>query len=270
MSFPELNDPELAIPGLDRTQVLRYCAVSGGGTRSASASLGVDACIAPTRLDRAGSIHRLEFRRQLARRAVHVSPGFHSMKKTFLGTYIPPSQLNDDNLKPDGTHPQAFETAIHDATTFDQVLELGRGDEAYSDIVGSIFLEPFGLHDNEKFFTFHRGALKGVLSGNPSMSQDNFIVVEREDRPYLIVTGVMLGQQTSEDPNEYYPVEMTPLYTGVRNRFELEKDGETVVVGGGYVESFGYDSYEPQNGPKNGRWEVRSDGTADSRRQTLR
>ena len=137
-----------------------------------------------------------------------------------------------------------------------------RGDEAYSDIVASIFLQPFGLHDNEKFFTFHRGALEQALAANLSLSSDDFQIAERNDRPFLIVTSVMIGQQLSENPEEYFPLEMTPLYTGIRGRFEFEKDDETVVVGGGYVESFGYDSYEPQGHAIDGRWQVRLTGLA--------
>ena len=178
----------------------------------------------------------------------------------FLGDYIPPEALNDSNLRPDVVDPFAFETAIHDATTFDELHEIGRGDEAYSDIVASIFLEPFALHDNERFFTFHQAALERILEGNPSLHARDFQVIERENRPYPIVAGVMIGQQLSDDPDEYFPVDMTPLYTGIRGRFEFEKDGETIVVGGGYVESFGYDSYEPRGSPVDGRWQVRLTG----------
>jgi hypothetical protein len=53
---------------------------------------------------------------------------------------------------------------------------------------------------------------------------------------------------------------MTPLYTGIRGRFELQKDDQTVIVGGGYIESFGYDSYEPHGNTGNGRSLVRLTG----------
>jgi hypothetical protein len=256
--LPEMADAELAVPWLkDRASF--GIAFSGGGTRSASASLG-----------QLRTLHSLGWLRRARYISANSGGSWAAVPFTylplaidddrFLGNYILPEELSDHNLNPSTTDPLAFGTAIHNASTIDEILEIGRGDEAYSDIVASVFLEPFGLHDNEKFFTFHKGALKSVLAGNPSLSIDNFQYVEKNDRPYLIVTGVMIGQQMSDDPDEYYPIEMTPLYTGVRGQFELEKDGQTVIVGGGYVESYGYDSYEPQKDIVDGRWRVRLTG----------
>ncbi len=255
---PEIADDELAVPWL-RERASFGIAFSGGGTRSAAASLG-----------ELRALHDLGWLRR-ARYITSNSGGSWATvpytylplaidEEQFLGDYIPPEELNDRNLHPSSPDDLALGTAIHSASTIGEVFEIGRGDEAYSDIVASIFLAPFGLHDNEKFFTFHDGALKSVLAGNPALSRENFQVVERDDRPYLVVTGVMIGQQMSEDPEEYYPIEMTPLYTGIRGRFELEKDDEIVVVGGGYVESFGYDSYEPEEQSVDGRWRVRLTG----------
>ena len=255
---PELADDELVVPWL-RERASFGIAFSGGGTRSASASLG-----------QLRALHDLGW----LRRARYISSNSGGSwvtvpytylplaidEERFLGDYIPPEQLDDQNLSPSTTDPLALGTAIHNASTIGELLELGRGDEAYSDIVASIFLQPFGLHDNEKFFTFHQGALERTLAGNPSLGAGDFQIVERDDRPYLIVTGVMIGQQLSDDPEEYFPIDMTPLYTGIRGRFQFEKDDETVVVGGGYVESFGYDSYEPQGGAVDGRWRVRLTG----------
>ena len=256
--LPEMVDAELAVPWLkDRASF--GIAFSGGGTRSASASLG-----------QLRALHGLGWLRRARYISSNSGGSWAAVPFTylplaiedgrFLGDYISPDELDDHNLSPSTTDPLAFGTAIHNASTIDEILEIGRGDEAYSDIVASVFLEPFGLHDNEKFFTFHKGALKSVLAGNPSLSIDNFQYVEKNDRPYLIVTGVMIGQQMSDDPDEYYPIEMTPLYTGVRGQFKLEKDGQTVIVGGGYVESFGYDSYEPRQDVVDGRWRVRLTG----------
>lgn len=256
--LPELADDELAVPWLgDRASF--GIAFSGGGTRSASASLG-----------ELRALHELGWLRRARYIASNSGGSWITVPYTylplaidetrFLGNYIPPEELDDDNLRPVTVDPLAFETAIHDAGTIGEILEFGRGDEGYSDVVASIFLQPFGLHDNEKFFTFHPGALEPTLADNPSLGRNDFQTVERNDRPYLIVTAVMIGQQMSDDPDEYYPVDMTPLYTGVRGRFELEKDDETVVVGGGYVESFGYDSYEPRSEASDGRWQVRLTG----------
>ena len=255
---PETDDAELAVPWL-RERPSFGLAFSGGGTRSASASLG-----------QYRILHELGWLKRARYISANSGGSWITVPFTYLplsideqrffGRFIPPEQLNDENLQPSNIDPLAFSTAIHDATTFDEVHSLGRGDEAWSNIVGSLFLEPFGLHDNEKLFSFHRGAFASIKRDNPHLSEDNFQFIEREDRPYMIVTGVLLAQQMSEDPDEYFPLEMTPLYTGVRARFEFEKDGEIVVVGGGYVESFGYDTYEPQGRTALGRYQVRIAG----------
>ena len=255
---PELADEELAVPWLkDRASF--GVAFSGGGTRSATASLGELRALTDL-----GWLRQARHISSNSGSSWAVVPYIYLPKnieeKNFLGDYVRPEELDDQQLSPATGNPFAMGTAIHNASTIDEILALGRGDEAYSDIVGSIFLDPFGLHDNEKFFTFHQGALEEIIAGNPTLGRDDFYTVEREDRPYLIVTGTMLAEQLSEDPQDYFPIEMTPLYSGIRGRFLFEKDGETVLVGGGYVESFGYDSYEPQGERVNGRWHVRLSG----------
>ena len=251
---PELEDDALRVPWLaDRPSF--GIAFSGGGTRSATATLGQLRALATLRwLDRARYISANSGGTWTS--VPYTFLPARADEDRFLGPYVPPESISDQTLAPADQDPRAMATAIHNATTIDRLLALGRGDEAYSDIVGSIFLDPFGLHDNERLFTFHRAALAATLEGNPDLREGDFYVVEREDRPYLIVVGTMLAEQLSDDPQEYFPVEMTPLYTGIRQRFCFEKDGEEVMVGGGYVESFGYDSYEPADPPERGRYEV--------------
>jgi hypothetical protein len=256
--LPEIADDDLAVPWLAERPSFGV-AFSGGGTRSASATLGQLRA-----LQQLGWLDQARYISSNSGGSWVTVPYTYLPRKiddqTFLGDYIPPEALNDQNLHPPAMHPQSMGWAIHNATTFREVHEIGRGDEAYADVVGSIFLEPFGLHDNDKLFTFHREAREHILAANPSLGRNDIQIVEREDRPYLVVTSVMIGQQMSDDPEEYYPIDMTPLYTGIRGRFELDKDGETVVVGGGYVESFGYDSYEPLRAPIDGRQRVRLTG----------
>ncbi len=257
-ALPEMADDELAIPRLAQRPSFGV-AFSGGGTRSASATLG-----------QLRALHRLGWLQRTRYISSNSGGSWATVPYTylpsrisdeqFLGTYIAPDDLNNHNMRPSMVDELALSTAIHNADTVGEFLEMGRGDEAYSDIVASIFLEPFGLHDNEKFFTFHQAALDSALASNPGLSANDFQLVEHDDRPYPIITGVMIGQQLSEDPEEYFPIDMTPLYTGIRGRFELQKDGQTVVVGGGYVESFGYDSYEPHGNIGNGRSLVRLTG----------
>jgi len=255
--LPEMADAELAVPWLANRASFGV-AFSGGGTRSATATLGELRALNDLGwLDRARYISSNSGGTWITLPYTYLPLTIGDDR--FLGEYVPPAEISDANLAPGSADELAMGTAIHNARTAGEFLELGRGDEAYSDIVASIFLEPFGLHDNKKFFTFHRAARDLAVAANSEFGAGDFQIVERE-RPYLVVTGVMIGQQMSRDPDEYYPVDMTPLYTGIRGRFELDKDGETVVVGGGYIESFGYDSYEPLRRALGGRERVRLTG----------
>ena len=138
-----------------------------------------------------------------------------------------------------------------------------KGDESYSDLVGRIFLDPFELHERQKFFTFEPEALHAIRRANPALSADDFIPISRR-RPYLIVAGTLLGGQIDADPNERYFFEATPLYVGTRAeatvRVRERLRHKNVLIGGGYVESFGYDSYPPEGASANGLWKVRLKG----------
>lgn len=255
---PELKDRQIHVPWLNNRPSMGI-AFSGGGTRSAAATLGQLRA-----LQRLGWLDQVRYISANSGGTWTSVPYIYLPKnvdeKRFLGAYIAPEKFNDDALKPAKTDPLAMATVIHNATTVDKLFASFRGDEAYSDIVGSIFLKPYGLHDKRKLFTFHRAALSRILESNPSLTTDDFYTIERENRPYLILVGTMLAEQNSKDPDDYFSIEITPLYTGIHQRFAFRKDGETVIVGGGYVESFGYDSYEPNKDAVNGYYEVRLKG----------
>ncbi|MCP4700278.1 MAG: hypothetical protein GY862_26015, partial [Gammaproteobacteria bacterium] len=126
---------------------------------------------------------------------------------------------------------------------------------------------PFGLHDKKKFFSFHQSALAQILKGNSELKDTDFYLA-RKNRPFLIVTGTLFTRN-SAGLDQRYLFEATPLYAGIRKRFTLEAaEAEDDlpnkrVIGGGYVEAFGYDSYAPQQKRRllsNGRWQVRLKG----------
>ncbi|MEI7995486.1 MAG: hypothetical protein WCH01_11350 [Methylococcaceae bacterium] len=129
-------------------------------------------------------------------------------------------------------------------------------DEAYSTTIGEEFLDPLGI--DEKFFTFDEGALNRIIENNSvnnpngtKLTKEDFNYVQHQDRPFLIIGGVLIEPWKGGDPNNLYPLEMTPLYTGIR-KFQTTASGRQ--IGGGYVESFAYDSIPPSK-------ELKTDGT---------
>lgn len=107
-------------------------------------------------------------------------------------------------------------------------------------------------------------ALDAILAANPydsvispagPQAADFYCVTQQ--RPYPVILGTLVGPPDgSQGVHPLFPVEATPIYTGVRD-YEvvsgvLRTDPSRVPIGGGYIESFAYDSYEPKG--------IRADG----------
>ena len=112
--------------------------------------------------------------------------------------------------------------------------------KTYARMLGSLFIDPLveagGTSASTRLFSWdaetvaEMGALNaGELPGN--------IVTSAQDRPYLIVSGTMISARRDYGYPLLMPVEYTPLYTGVRQTFGGR-------FGGSYVWSWAYDTRE--------------------------
>jgi hypothetical protein len=128
----------------------------------------------------------------------------------------------------------------------------GKFDESYAEALGEIYLEPFGLSNNTKgvpanVFTWRKKDRDRILAENPRLRNTPIHYVERE-RPYLIAGGTMLLKRTFIGPADKFRMEMTPLYTGVPQEIGYRPaNGSQIELGGGFVESFGYDYVTESN-----------------------
>lgn len=122
----------------------------------------------------------------------------------------------------------------------------GRFDESFAEALGEIYLAPFGLarsmvESPESVFTWRETDRDRIARASTRLSAADIHYVERK-RPYLIVGGTVLTKRTLIDPEDKFRMEMTPLYTGVPQRTPLpSRTGGELQLGGGFVESFGYD-----------------------------
>lgn len=260
-NFPELNDSSAAVPWLASRPSFGI-AFSGGGTRSAAATLGqLRALKTLGWLDQARYITANSGGSWTCVPYIYLPAQFDEAR--FLGPYIPPGELSDAKLRAEDDA-QSMEGVIFKAKVVDpeepeRLRSLLKGDEGYANFVGEVFLKRFSLHDKRKFFSSHDEALRVILQGNADLKKEDFYLT-RENRPFLIVAGTLLTPS-----GEGFLVEATPLYIGVRNEFEVaasrKNDSKRMLIGGGYIESFGYDSYEPeQSVSAAGRWHVRLKG----------
>ncbi|HSG16533.1 MAG TPA: hypothetical protein VLE70_09445 [Anaerolineae bacterium] len=245
-SYPEIDDPELKVAGLtDRPNL--GLAFSGGGTRSASATLG--------QLRGLRAIGLLQKARYVScvsgssfPNTVYAYLPADQDEDHLLGPVIAPEELTAEDLAE--TEKGSFAYAITHSSLVDDyllnVLKLA-GDETYSRTVGDNFLRPFGLDGSKRFFTHSRDALDKILAHNPEMKPSDFYQI-RPDRPFPIINAIILRMDNQRPLPNKIPIETTPLYVGVRAVHPGAGHGGR-DLGGGYVEPFAFDSRAPEGDP---------------------
>lgn len=111
-----------------------------------------------------------------------------------------------------------------------ELPEPDRQNKTYAHMLGQIFLDGLVTDGNRKPYTWNRESAIDIsaATGQPA---GNFLTTPA-DRPFLIVGGTAVKQVSDEYPR-LIPVEYTPLYTGIRQRFG--------TIGGTYVWPWAYD-----------------------------
>lgn len=253
--YPEMGDAELRVVGLSDRPNLGL-AFSGGGTRSASATLGqLRGLRALGLLDRARYISCVSGSSFPNTALAYLPDG--QDPDHFLGRIIEPRALAAADL--DDPPKGAFASAITHATLaedfFLNALKLA-GDETYTRTIGDNFLRPFDLNASDRFFSLDQRALQTILAHNPEMTPADFYLM-RPDHPYLIINAIILRPKGHAPLPDKIPIESTPLYMGVRAVHQgAGEDGRD--LGGGYLEPFAFDSRAPESGPDpSGRVKVR-------------
>ena len=256
LKFPELDDPDLQVDGLAAKPNVGI-AFSGGGTRSASATLG--------QLRALGKLDLLKKVRYIS----SVSGGSWACvpytylpadraDDTFLGDFTEPSKITLDDLKQ--TNKGSYAHTVANSVIVDDFFKnVGRlaGDESWSRAIGDVFLNDFGIHSLKRFFSLDQKSVSEILNHNQDrdMREDDFYTVH-PGRPYLIVGSTLLRVNNDDPAKQKIHFETTPLYAGARVLHEGIGSGGR-DIGGGYIEPFGFDSDEPEDPAQNGRVKVR-------------
>jgi hypothetical protein len=240
--YPERDDPQFRVPWLAERNV--GVEFSGGGTRSAAATLGQLRA-----LNCLGWLPSVAYFSSVSGgswAAVPFTylPADHADKQ-FLGDYFPPEKLTDDELNksPDGSLTHAINHAWPFLRAITHWIRL-RGDESYAASLNDIFLHPFGLGDRSKFFSFDEAAVDAAVKANEGKLQKSDFLLPQKERPYLIVSTTLIGKPHPGRRDDYFPVELTPLYSGMVSRVQDPKNPSR-SFGGGFVESFAFDSRLP-------------------------
>ncbi|MCP4218805.1 MAG: hypothetical protein GY765_29505 [bacterium] len=133
--------------------------------------------------------------------------------------------------------------------------------EDFSESLGENYLSSQGLFDNnnKKYFTLNEESLKTILANNPALKADQFHLAS-EDRPFMIANATIVYPIESAtinvafrfskphfkmsfkvSPKNMSRFEYTPLYTGFTQEHKNINPGG-IDLGGGYVESFGFNT----------------------------
>jgi hypothetical protein len=259
LPFPE--DDYIAVPAPDRVGI----AFSGGGTRSASATLG-----------QLRGLRENGWLKHVSYISAISGGGWASVPFTFtkrplddfLGTYQPPKSLTQaavekiDNGRlayviahsgllasalPEGASAaaKAYE-ASHSSKVLTEILgltnrfrrEADRMDKTYARLLAPIFIdgkknqeliEP-GMTTATRLFSWNT-LTEDDMSSSGDVSD---FVVSGPNRPFLITTGTLVSARSDYEYPLLIPVEYTPLYVGVRQTFGGR-------FGGSYVWPWAYD-----------------------------
>jgi len=249
VSFPEQEPTNHVWKDLKDKSNLGLC-FSGGGTRSASATVG-----------QLRALHELGVL-QKARYTAAASGGSWALVpytyiddrslSNFLERYVPPGEFTNELVfKPgDDSLTEAVSEAAVTLKGLGYLLTL-RGAEEYARTISDRFLKPFGLGDPEKWFTWNEQTAMDVLQRNPDLKSRGFgdYYVAAPSRPFPIIGGTIrhydiFRAAVTNMQIKRVPVEYTPLYSGVR-QWQPPNRYTRAPIGGGYVESFAYDSIRP-------------------------
>ena len=212
-------------------------AFSGGGTRSASATLGY-----LRGLNELGLLSKVRYISCVSGSSLITTPFTYlpltHTDETFLGKVVQPEDVTLDYLyeAADNSFVKAIVNANIRGSYVRQIFGPER-DKAYARAFGELFLAPFGLGDDSfsRFFSFGDDTIEEIVRRNPDLNENDFHPV-RAGRPFLIVSSILIRRR---EPR-LIPFEGTSLYEGTKI---LVRDKD--VIGGGYIEPFGFDSENP-------------------------
>jgi hypothetical protein len=212
---------------------------SGGGTRSASLSMGQLRA-----LNQIGVLQRAKYMSGVSGGSWATVPftflDTAISDQMFLGTYVSPNDITLEMLREVPKYSLTY--AIVNSKIRDKILpNIDFNHDLYSRIISQIFLYPFNLGNAEKFFTYNQQTLEEVLSKNTELGVSDFYLVNpQNNRPYYIAGGSLLRPDFNR-----YQFEMTPLYVGVNQLFKNAGSDGKYDIGGGYVSSYGFNTDSP-------------------------
>ncbi|MBW8186335.1 hypothetical protein [Shewanella nanhaiensis] len=218
---------------------------SGGGTRSACCTLGQLKA-----LHDSGLINKVKYISSVSGGAWAAIPYTFISEiqlERFWGEILPPEDITLEKIEsPAPLH--SLQYSITHSAVVGRLIKAGfkgYGDESFAHVLSQVFLKPFKLDSADQSFSFDNASVESACAINPQTLTPEDFVTSREGSPFLIV-GATLQNPDGVNFNQSYPVEYTPLYSGIKQHF-LDDDWFNADdnFGGGYIDSYGYDCIGP-------------------------
>ncbi|MGH9765718.1 MAG: hypothetical protein ACREDR_22925, partial [Blastocatellia bacterium] len=253
-TFPEFSNPRYN----PKARPIGVC-ISGGGCRSFSAAIGqMRGLLALGFQDLIGAVSTVSGGTWFGS-IFNYAPGSID-DKTLLGPVIDPENLTLENVTTMdkkfignpilGLTNSNLATGIAILKLFSE-LGLIPQNRIWSRLLNNCFLINFDLANTDTFFSLDRSSVDAIVKNNPSFTPSNFYTL-RANRPYFIAGGTQVfpsGQGSNDIMRRF---EYTPLYSGTPQFFrESGPPPEFPDFGGGFVQSFGFDSTTPSPGRNN-------------------
>lgn len=253
---PEVDDPKYKLDAIVARPSVGV-AFSGGGTRSATATLGQLRALRELRL-----LHKVRYVSCVSGGSWTCVPFTYLNSVSdadFLGEALMPDQVTKAALRNLGAKRSHMRTIANSKLLGSAIKRLPGilflDDEAYADIIGRVFLHPYGLNDERMLFTWGKKTRDAIIAANKGVDPQNpldpkrFYTVQRS-RPFLIASGTVLRGDNPRPRDRRIYFEMTPLYVGAPALHR--KAGEFGLdIGGGFVETFAFDSKKAvRSGPR--------------------
>ncbi|NJN36708.1 MAG: hypothetical protein HC794_06165 [Nitrospiraceae bacterium] len=245
---------------------------SGGGIRSASATLGqIRALVETGFMERVAYISCVSGGSWTAVPYTFAADGNES---AFLGRHVEPEDMNVSHLTEEGAYGKMgsvlaetkLKSWLEAFVRFCAMFAGLQDSEWFGKQLERSLLEPLDLNGRDYFITQDARSLERILMNNPALESQLMLDSQvhklpfrmpAADRPFLIANGTIRRYDTmfwkwSDHRNKRMPLEMTPLYVGVPHRFrDVGEDG--CFVGGNYVEpvAYGAKRVEKLSAPEN-------------------
>ena len=214
-------------------------AFSGGGSRSAAATLGQIRA-----LNTLGLLDTVKYISCLSGSAwAAISYTYLPIEikdKDFLGVYKDPKDLTWEEMR--ATESGSLAYNIAHSHTFPRSLFHSlklEGNKMHAGVLNDIYLKRIDLGDRRKYFSYRDSTVIEIISHNIDLKSWEFYRVNPgNNRPYLIVNSTFVGSDKNSRGLSSNNFEITPLYSGLA----YYNTDFKIPAGGGYCESFGLDN----------------------------